>query len=82
MSGTKRRPGSEGAERTTLRCANRWGEEAPRGPSLTVRLAVLRSVRRSSELLKTYGDDQGFFVHFVHGSMVSLTISPTRGGND
>jgi hypothetical protein len=51
------------------------------GPVLPVHLAVLKRPQIEA-LLRLYGVDQGFFVHFVEGSMVSLTISPTRGGND
>ena len=51
------------------------------GPSLEVRLKILTK-REILELLEEFDDEQKFFAHHVEGSMVSLTISPTRGGND
>lgn len=65
----------------TLPVEEAVGARGAAGPSLTVELKVL-SKQEVLDLIDEFGDDQGFFVHHVHGSMVSLTISPTRGGND
>jgi len=51
------------------------------GPNLEVRLKILTKTE-ILELLEEFDDKQKFFAHHVEGSMVSLTISPTRGGND
>jgi hypothetical protein len=76
-----RKGGSKAPAAPTLPVTGQVGKHGAIGRSLTVELKVLTK----SEVLKLiaeFGDDQGFFVHHVHGSMVSLTISPTRGGND
>jgi len=51
------------------------------GPNLAVHLKILTK-REILELLQEFDDEQKFLAHHVEGSMVSLTISPTRGGND
>ena len=49
--------------------------------NLQVKLALLTGADVAA-LVRRYGGDQMFAVHFVEGSMVSLTISPTKGGQD
>ena len=53
----------------------------PNPCNLRVKLALLTGADVAA-LLQQYGGNQMFAVHFVEGSMVSLTISPTRGGQD
>jgi len=50
--------------------------------TLKVHLEVLTKQEVLDLLAEFTDEEQGFFVHRVEGSMVSLTISPTRGGND
>ncbi len=80
MAGSKK-GGSKGPSAPTLPVEGDVGKRGATGPDLTVELKVLTK-DEVIDLLNEFGDDQGFFVHHVHGSMVSLTISPTRGGND
>ena len=80
MAGPKK-GGSKGPSAPTLPVTGLVGKRGPIGPALTVELRVLTKLD-VIELLNEFDEGQGFFVHHVHGSMVSLTISPTRGGND
>ena len=76
-----RKGGSKGPTAPTLPVSGQVGKHGATGRALTVELKVLRK-SEVIQLINEFGDDQGFFVHHVQGSMVSLTISPTRGGND
>lgn len=49
--------------------------------NLQVKLALLTGADVGA-LLRQYGAKQMFAVHFVEGSIISLTISPTKGGQD